>query len=113
MASYRVYVIGLKPEVLQVKKFRDKNPDYVEGKACYYVGYTGTSPEVRAEIHRTGGLSKKGNKIFSRIANKYYDGLRKRQYEKIRPFSNANDAMEAEKALAEKLRKKGFAVWQN
>ena len=35
--KYYVYVINLDKEILKIKKFKDKNPDYVEGKPCVYV----------------------------------------------------------------------------
>ena len=37
-SEYYVYVINLKKDVLNIKKFKDKNPDYIEGKPCVYVG---------------------------------------------------------------------------
>lgn len=44
--EYYVYVIGLKPEVLQNRRFRDANPDYEDGQPCYYVGYSSKEPEI-------------------------------------------------------------------
>ncbi len=110
--AYRVYVIGLKPEVLVSKKFREANPDYIAGKPCYYVGSTSHPPEVRAAKHRDAAAKKNGQKIYNSFAHSYYDGLRPSQYEKITAFSDRKSAEAAEEALALHLRKKGFAVWQ-
>jgi hypothetical protein len=44
---YTVYVIRLKPEVLQESSFRNENPNYKEAKACLYVGQTWHTPEHR------------------------------------------------------------------
>jgi len=110
--KYCVYVIGLKPEVLKHKKFRIENPDYQEGKACYYVGSSSLSPEERAEQHRDAAVNKKGNRLYNTFAHTYFDGLRPSKYRNIQPFAIMDDAKAAEKELAEKLRKKGFGVWQ-
>jgi len=70
---YNVYVIQLKKEVLEEKKFQKANPEYIEGKPCYYVGYTSHSPEERAIIHRDALRSKKGHPLYSKLCYKYFD----------------------------------------
>ena len=110
--SYCVYVIGLKPGVLTHKKFLRENPDYQEGKPCYYVGYTSRSPEERAEQHRNAALNKNGKRLFNTYAHNYFDELRPSKFRNINPFDTVDEAKAAEKQLAEKLRKKGFGVWQ-
>ena len=111
--AYRVYVIGLKKEVLASRKFLEANPGYVAGKPCYYVGSTSHAPEVRAAKHRDGAVDKNGRRIYNSFAHNYYDGLRPSQYEKIDAFSDRNSAVKAEEALAITLRRKGFGIWQH
>ena len=54
MTSHNIYVIELDKEILQLKKFREANPDYQEGKPCVYVGMTGKTPTERFEQHKEG-----------------------------------------------------------
>lgn len=110
--KYCVYVIGLKPEVLKHKKFRRENPDYQEGKPCYYVGSSSLSPEERAEQHRDAAVNNKGKRLFNIYAHSYFNGLIHSKYRNVLPFEKRKDAEKAERDLAEKLRKKGFGVWQ-
>lgn len=49
-----VYVIRLDDVVLEVKRFRERNPEYREGKPCVYVGSTGLSPDERFRNHKNG-----------------------------------------------------------
>ena len=51
---FSIYVIELNQKVLGIKKFRDKNPDFIDGKPCVYVGYTSLTPEERFAEHKTG-----------------------------------------------------------
>ena len=44
-----IYVIEIDKRVLKRKKFLQANPDYVEGKDCFYVGYSSKTPEIRFE----------------------------------------------------------------
>lgn len=111
-AGFCVYVIGLKPEVLASKKFRLANPDYREGKPCYYVGYSSLSPEDRAEQHRTAGRSAKGTRLYNGFAFRFFDGLRPSKFNVIPRFTDKESARKAEVLLAERLRKRGCAVWQ-
>jgi hypothetical protein len=105
--KYSVYVIGLKLGVLSSKKFRAANPGYQDGKPCYYVGSTYLSPEERAEQHRSG------HRLCNSFARDYFDGLRRSKFRNNSVFEFREDAEKAEKQLAEKLRGKGFGVWQN
>lgn len=98
-----VYVIELSKDVLNVKKFKDRNPDYINGKPCVYVGMTGLSPEVRFEKHKAG--------IKSNVyAQKYGTHLLPDLYKNYNPMT-FDEAEAKEKWLAEDLRKKGYAVW--
>ncbi|MDA8695400.1 ribose-5-phosphate isomerase [Flavobacteriales bacterium] len=110
---YHLYVIGLKADILSVRKFREANPDYIEGRACYYVGYTSKSPEVRSLQHRDAIRKQDGSPLFSRIVHKYYDGLRPRKFQHLPSLDSIEDALEAEKNLTLRLRKRGFGVWSN
>jgi hypothetical protein len=103
-ASHNVYVVRLDSAVLKVKKFRDANPDYVDGKPCVYVGMTGLAPEERFENH------KKGYKA-NRFVRKYGLYLMRQKFERLNPM-RWEKARRMEEKLAEKLRGKGFAVWQ-
>ena len=51
---YSVYVIELRREVLEKKKFAEANPDCHGDKPCVYVGQTALSPEERFAQHRAG-----------------------------------------------------------
>ena len=52
--KYRVSISVTRIMKKNVKKFRDKNPDYIEGKPCVYVGYTEKTPEERFSEHKAG-----------------------------------------------------------
>ena len=49
MSTHNIYVIELDKEVLKKKKFREANPDYVNGSPCVYVEMKSKSPEERLE----------------------------------------------------------------
>ena len=110
--DYFVYVIRLKDSVLNKKKFKEANPDYVQGKPCYYVCSTGKNPEVRAEQHRTAARNKRG-RLYSPIAKEFFDGLRPSKYKKYNPLSSQEKAKKKEVELAEELRTKGYGVWSH
>jgi hypothetical protein len=74
-----------------------------DGKAGYYVGMTGLSPERRFENHKAGikaaGIVKRcGERLVPRL----YAHLNPMPYEK---------AKDMEVALADSLRKRGFVVY--
>ena len=104
MAEFYVYVIGLDKKVLNNKKFLERNPNYVEGKPCVYVGQSAQSPEERYAQHR-GGY--KANR-FARDFGRY---LQPRLFEGINPLSSREEAEAEEEALALRLQKRGYAVW--
>ncbi len=105
MTTHNVYVVELRRNVLEVKKFADKNPDCEPGMRCYYVGMTGLSPEQRFGNHKRGYKA-------NRFVRDYGIGLRRDEYESYNPMSY-EDACFMEVFLAEMLRAKGHAVWQN
>ena len=104
MAEFYVYVIGLDKEVLNNKKFLERNPNYVEGKPCVYVGQSARPPEERYAQHREGY---KANR-FARDFGRY---LKPRLFEGINPLSSREEAEAEEEVLALKLQKRGYAVW--
>lgn len=109
--KYYVYVIGLKPEVMLEKKFREWNPQYREGKSCYYVGSSYLKPEERYKIHREKIPTKKGEKQYNKWVYKYHDGLRHSKYKNLPVYDSREEAEEAEKQKAWSLRNRGHAVW--
>jgi hypothetical protein len=74
-----------------------------DGKAGYYVGMTGLTPEERFENH------KKGFKA-ARVVTKYGERLVPKLYEHLNPMS-FDDACAMEVTLAESLRKRGYTVF--
>ena len=52
MAKYYVYVIELDSEVANLKKVRVKNPRYIKGNGCFYVGQSTRPPELRFDQHK-------------------------------------------------------------
>ena len=103
--SHNIYVIELSKDVLNLKRFRIRNPDYKDGMPCVYVGMTGKTPQERFEQHKAGYKS-------SSIVKRFGLYLRPREYTKHNPMTylEASD-MEFEKAR--RLRKKGWGVWVN
>lgn len=101
---HNVYVIELSPEVLQVKRFRDANPDYDVMKPCVYVGMTGLTPEARFKKHKAGIRANRFAKDYGlRLLPKLY------AYANPMPYRAACD-MEVELAIS--LREAGYGVWQ-
>ncbi len=52
--AHHVYVIELDPAVLRDRRFRARNPHYVEGMPCVYVGMTGLPVQRRFANHLEG-----------------------------------------------------------
>jgi hypothetical protein len=74
-----------------------------DGKAGYYVGMTGLSPEERFENHKRGY---KSASVVTRCGERLVPKL----YDHLNPMSYAK-AVEMEAALADSLRKRGFVVF--
>ena len=102
---FNVYVVELDKAVLDIRRFIKANPGHDPGKACFYVGMTGLDPDDRFDNH------KRGHKA-NRYAKKYGLQLRPELYEKYNPMT-FQEAQKRESNLAEELRSKGHAVWQN
>ena len=106
MKKYYVYVIELDPQVANLRKFRQKNPAYIMGNGCVYVGQSSREPTLRFEQHKEGYKSNK-------YAREYGIRLRPELYEKYNPMPTRKDAEEIEEMLGKQLRKKGIGVWFN
>ena len=74
-----------------------------DGKAGYYVGMTGLSPERRFQNHKQGLKA-------ARIVKRCGERLVPRLYAHLNPMPYAK-AAEMETALADSLRKRGFLVY--
>jgi hypothetical protein len=74
-----------------------------DGRAGYYVGMTGLTPEQRFENHRNG-IKAAGivRRCGERLVPRLYAHLNPMPYER---------AVEMEKLLAESLRKRGYVVY--
>ena len=106
MAKYFVYVIELDPDVANLKKVREKNPNYIKGNGCFYVGQSTRPPELRFEQHKEGYKSNKYAKYYGKK-------LRPDIYKKYNPIPPRDDALSIEAYLGKKLRQKGATVWFN
>ena len=106
MKSYYVYVIELDPAVSDLRKFRAKNPKYIKGNGCVYVGQSSRKPNIRFEQHKEGYKSNK-------YAQKFGLKLRPDLFEKYNPIPTRKDAEEIEEMLGKELRKRGLGVWFN
>ncbi len=100
-----VYVILLDPSVLSDRKFRAANPKYNPRLPCLYVGSTGLTAEERFKKHRSGHKSNKYVRNYSiKLLPKMYEHY---------PAMTWEAAVKTEREFAEKLRGKGYAVWQH
>jgi hypothetical protein len=99
---HRVYIVTLRRTVAAVKRFKQKNPGYVPGKPCVYVGMTGLSVEVRLAQHKAG--YKAGRKWVTRFGKK----LRLSDMRRLRLGAMTYEsACKAEVGTATKLRARG------
>ncbi len=74
-----------------------------DGKAGYYVGMTGLTPEVRFQNHKSGIKA-------ARVVRKYGERLVPKLYAFLNPMPYKK-AQEMEVALADSLRKRGYVVF--
>jgi hypothetical protein len=74
-----------------------------DGRAGYYVGMTGLSPEERFINHKAGVKA-------ARVVTKYGERLVPRLYEHLNPMPYET-AKEREVMLADSLRKRGYRVF--
>jgi predicted GIY-YIG superfamily endonuclease len=74
-----------------------------DGRAGYYVGMTGLTPEQRFKNHKTGIKA-------ARVVRTYGVRLVPKLFAHLNPMPYAK-ALEMEAMLAESLRKRGYAVY--
>jgi predicted GIY-YIG superfamily endonuclease len=74
-----------------------------DGKAGYYVGMTGLTPDRRFQNHKQGIKA-------ARIVRRCGERLVPRLYEHLNPMPYAK-AQKMEVALADSLRKRGYTVY--
>ena len=74
-----------------------------DGKAAYYVGMTGLTPEQRFQNHKNGVKS-------ARVVTRCGERLVPRLYAHLNPMSYAK-AQQMETDLADSLRKRGYTVF--
>jgi hypothetical protein len=74
-----------------------------DGKAGYYVGMTGLTPEQRFQNHKRGLKA-------ARIVKRFGERLVPRLYAHLNPMPYA-EAVDMEIALADSLRKRGYVVY--
>ena len=74
-----------------------------DGKAGYYVGMTGLTPEERFQNHKQGHKS-------AGVVRRFGERLVPRLYAHLNPMPYAK-AKDMEVTLAESLRKRGFTVY--
>jgi predicted GIY-YIG superfamily endonuclease len=79
-----------------------RNPEG-DGRAGYYVGMTGLTPEQRFENHKTGHKA-------ARVVRRFGERLVPRLYTHLNPMTYA-EAQRMEVHLAESLRKRGYLVF--
>ena len=104
-AHHNIYIVLLDNAVLENWRFRKANRHYRGGKPCLYVGMTGLKPEMRFRNHKRGH---KSNFYVRRYGVRLLTDLC-RGFNPM-PYKLAQ-VVEAE--MAEKLRSRGFAVWQH
>ena len=101
---YYVYVVNLDKKVLSSKRFKERNPDYIEGKPCVYVGQSVHEPKIRFKQHLEGYKS-------NSFARKHGTFLRHKNTGVKNPYKTRSLAEKAEKKTALRLQKKGYGVW--
>ena len=74
-----------------------------DGRAGYYVGMTGLTPEERFANHKAGIKA-------ARVVRRYGERLVPRLYQHLNPMTFER-AAEMEAALADSLRKRGYLVF--
>ncbi len=104
---YYVYVIDLDKSILEKeKKFRDANPQYLEGKPCVYVGQSFLKPRERYKQHKDGTKSNK-------YVRKYGRWVKQKNIPDQNPHLSRTSVENREPEVAKILKKRGWAVWWN
>ena len=131
--GHHVYVIKLDASVLKSAKFRAQNPDYQEGKDCFYVGSTGHTVRCRYNQHveygrgsttfecscfekvvQRGFLGRHpdGKTRGNKLVGKHHLHLSGRRFKAENPFASSDEARAREESLANELRSRGFGAYQ-
>ena len=103
-SRYSVYVIELDARVWNHARFREANPEHDIAKPCVYVGMTGLPVERRFANHRRGYKS-------NPFVTKYGVRLLPALYRRLNPMKYELAKL-TEVTLAQRLRARGYAVWQ-
>jgi hypothetical protein len=103
--TYHIYAIRLDDAVLGRRSFLEHNPGYRPGKPCYYIGSSIYAPAVRFEKHKSGVKASRWVRDFGLwvSAGKCLE---------VR-LAGADQPARAEREYAERLRAKGYGIWQN
>lgn len=101
--THHVYVVELRGEVFEKLRFRNANPEHDRSSPCLYVGSTGLSPERRFANHLENVKAGRG------WVRDYGERLLPHLYEELNPMTY-EEAVAAERELAQTLRRHGFAV---
>jgi len=109
--AYYVYVIELDKAFALTPRARKENPNANIDKPCIYVGCSSKKPEERFYEHMNGIRNKKGFPLFSRKVHEYGIRLRPRLYQRYNPMTSKSEALEKEKELTEKYRRRGYTAW--
>ena len=105
--EYRVYVLRLNQQAWKREEaFRERNPDYRDGKPLVYVGHTGKTIETRVSDHLKGG------RTSSKYVRKYFKNKMPREYEALPVYRTRDKALRLEGKTADELRSRGWGVWE-
>ena len=100
---HAVYVVALQPEVINTRKFAQKNAGYRAGQPCYYVDVTDLAVDLRFDQHMHGIR----DNAFVRM---YGSALRPDFTADVAP-APFEVAVEHETRIARSLRAEGCGVW--
>ena len=118
-ANHKVYAFYLTNDVLNKRKFKEANPNYIEGKPCVYVGMTGKLIEERYDEHTNPENNNytKGSKWMKMFGVRNLSNALAIELFEHPNISRENltfgEALQNEKLYAEWLRSKGYGVWWN
>lgn len=108
--TWRLYVVKLHEDARErvLARMRRLDRARIDRRLpLVYVGVTALSPRERYERHRAGGVTS------APIVRDYGVGLLESLYRDRNPLDavKEEEALDAEAALAEELRDRGYAVW--
>ena len=102
-SARHIYVIRLKRSVLELRRFKKRNPECDQRKRPLYVGLTGKDPKERIAEHKRGY---KASSIVKRYGKSLWEEKGRKTYR------SHKRALEIERETAAKLRAQGYPVWQ-